>query len=204
MAKDDHDNKKLTRRQLFGKTALGVSGLAVAGTGALLAVKARGKGWVWQLDPYKCIACGRCATHCVLSESAVKCVHAYAMCGYCDLCTGFFDPEPRKLDTGAENQLCPAGAIVRTFVEDPYYEYKIDEPLCIGCGKCVKGCTAFGNGSLFLQVKHDRCLNCNECSIAAACPSGAFVKVPVDQPYIIKTAGGPVENSQGKSKGSHE
>ncbi len=204
MGKDKQNNEKLTRRQLFGRTGLGVSGLAVAGAGVLLAVNAKGKGWVWQLDPYKCIACGRCATHCVLSESAVKCVHAYAMCGYCDLCTGFFDPEPRRLDTGAENQLCPAGAIVRTFVEDPYYEYKIDEPLCIGCGKCVKGCTAFGNGSLFLQVKHDRCLNCNECSIAAACPSGAFRKVPVDQPYIIKTVAGPEQTAADKSKGPDE
>ncbi|MHC4761400.1 MAG: hypothetical protein ACYS9H_08680 [Planctomycetota bacterium] len=36
------------------------------------------------------MGCGNCATHCVLNESAVKCVHAYAMCGYCDLCTGYF------------------------------------------------------------------------------------------------------------------
>lgn len=143
---------------------------------------------VWQLDPAKCVACGNCATYCVLSVSAVKCVHGFAMCGYCDLCTGFFEPEPRELDTGAENQLCPTGAIKRTFVEDPYYEYTIDEPLCIGCGKCVMGCNAFGNGSLFLQVRHDRCLNCNECSIAVACPSGAYRRVPCDEPYLIKEA----------------
>jgi electron transport complex protein RnfB len=80
----------------------------------------------------------------------------------------------------------PTGAIKRTFVEDPYYEYTIDKTLCIGCGKCVKGCNAFGNGSLFLQVQHDRCLNCNECSIAAACPSQAYSRVPVDKPYILK------------------
>ena len=47
-------------------------------------------------------------------------------------------------------------------------EYIIDEELCIGCAKCVKGCAAFGNGSLHLQVRHDRCLNCNECTIATA------------------------------------
>jgi electron transport complex protein RnfB len=111
------------------------------------------------------------------------------MCGYCDLCTGFFEPEPRALDTGAENQLCPVDAIKRSFIEDPYYEYIIDESLCIGCAKCVKGCNAFGNGSLFLQVRHDRCLNCNECSIAAACPSQAYKRVPADEPYIIKEAG---------------
>ena len=96
----------------------------------------------------KCIACGNCATYCVLDESAVKCVHNFTMCGYCDLCTGYFRPEPIALNSGAENQLCPTGAIKRTYVEDPYFEYTIDKRLCIGCGKCVKGCNAFGNGSL--------------------------------------------------------
>jgi electron transport complex protein RnfB len=142
---------------------------------------------VWQIDPYRCIACGRCATNCVLKESAVKCVHAFPICGYCDLCTAYFEPQPIALNTGAENQLCPTGAIRRRFVEDPYYEYTIDEKLCIGCGKCVKGCTAFGNGSMFLQVRHDRCQNCNECSIAQACPSRAFRRVPAGQPYLLKT-----------------
>jgi electron transport complex protein RnfB len=45
---------------------------------------------------------------------------------------------------------------------------------------------AFGNGSLFLQVRHDRCKNCNECSIAAACPSQAYTRVPAHQPYLLK------------------
>lgn len=146
---------------------------------------------VWQLDPYKCISCGQCATNCVLEDSAVKCVHAYALCGYCELCTGFFAPDPPALNEGAENQLCPTGAIRRSFIEDPYHEYTIDELLCIGCGKCVKGCNAFGNGSLFLQVRHDRCVNCNECAIARFCPSQAFHRVPADQPYLLKDVGAP-------------
>jgi electron transport complex protein RnfB len=162
--------------------ALTTAGAAAA---AVLA-RSRRDGMVWQIDPYKCIACGKCATHCVLNDSAVKCVHAYAMCGYCDLCTGYFVPEPKALSTAAENQICPRGAIVRTYIEDPYFEYTIEEPLCNGCGKCVKGCGAFGNGSLFLQVRHDRCVNCNECAIAAACPSQAFQRVPVSNPYIVK------------------
>ena len=45
----------------------------------------------------------------------------------------------------------PDRAIRRTFVEEPYFEYTIDERLCIGCGKCVKGCNTFGNGSLFCR-----------------------------------------------------
>ena len=141
---------------------------------------------VWQIDPEKCVHCGKCATNCVLNPSAVKCVHAFPMCGFCELCTGYFMPQPNSLGTGAENQLCPTGAIQRHFIEDPYYEYTIDEPLCIGCGKCVKGCGTFGNGSLYLQVRHDRCLNCNECAIAKACPAKAYVRVPASKPYLFK------------------
>ena len=181
--------EKINRRKFLKDGLCGscLAGLAVIA--GVFAYKKHDDEKVWQLDPHKCVACGNCATYCVLEESAVKCVHAYAMCGYCDLCTGFFEPEPRELDTGAENQLCPTGAIKRSFVEDPYYEYIIDESLCIGCGKCVKGCNAFGNGSLFLQVRHDRCLNCNECSIAVACPSQAYKRVSANEPYLIKTAG---------------
>jgi electron transport complex protein RnfB len=108
------------------------------------------------------------------------------MCGYCELCTGYFEPAPISLTSGAENQLCPTGAIQRQWIEDPYHEYKIVQSLCIGCGKCVKGCNAFGNGSLYLQVCHDRCRNCNECAIAIACPSEAFRRVPAGDPYLLK------------------
>jgi Na+-translocating ferredoxin:NAD+ oxidoreductase subunit B len=157
-------------------------------TPALPAPRVSPGDMVWQLDPLKCIQCGRCATTCVLNPSAVKCVHAYAMCGYCNLCFGFFRPGATALNKAAENQMCPTGAIKRTYVEDPYYEYTIDEPLCIGCGKCVKGCGTFGNGSLFLQVRHDRCLNCNECSIARNCPAQAYTRVPASQAYLLKAA----------------
>jgi electron transport complex protein RnfB len=180
-------NEPVTRRAFLRN---GARFTAIGGLGALAGVLARrsqGKGYVWQIDPAKCVRCGNCATHCVLEQSAVKCVHAYALCGYCQLCTGYFNAEPNELTTAAENQLCPTAAIKRTFVEDPYYEYTIDETLCIGCAKCVEGCNRFGNGSLFLQIRHDRCVNCNECAIARACPGDAFCRVPADQPYLLKT-----------------
>jgi len=176
-----------TRRTFLRGGVRGAGALCLGGLAASLAGRPGvDKQMRWQIDPYTCISCGNCASYCVLKPSAVKCVHAFAMCGYCELCTGYFEPEPNALNTGAENQLCPTGAIQRSFVEDPYHEYVIDKDLCIGCGKCVKGCSAFGNGSLFLQVLHDRCLNCNECAIAAACPSGAFVRVPAETPYLLK------------------
>jgi electron transport complex protein RnfB len=180
------ETRALTRRRILKAGVRGACLLGLGGAVVALARPARSEHMVWQLDPYKCIQCGKCATNCVLTPSAVKCVHAFAICGYCELCTGHFEPEPNALNTGAENQLCPTGAIKRTFVEDPYYQYTIDEPLCIGCGKCVKGCGTFGNGSLFLQVRHDRCLNCNDCSIGRHCPSQAYRRVPASQPYLLK------------------
>jgi len=178
---------KIEDRRQFVET--GIRGLLIfllgAATTALL-WRGRSKRLVWQVDSTKCIQCSKCATHCVLEVSAVKCVQAYKVCGYCKLCTAYFDPNPNGLNTGAENQLCPTGAIQRKALEDPYYEYSIDESLCIGCAKCVKGCVMFGNGSFHLQVRHDRCLNCNECSIAVNCPADAFVRLPAEAPYLIK------------------
>lgn len=177
----------LSRRDLLR----GLGALAVAGgTASAVAASGRPEPQVWQIDPDRCTRCGRCATACVLSPSAVKAVHAAAICGYCDLCTGFFRTEAPELSTAAENQLCPFAAIKRTFVEDPYFEYAIDESACVGCARCVQGCSAYGNGSLFLQIRHDRCANCNQCRIAAECPSQAITRVPADAPYRIKSKAG--------------
>lgn len=175
-------------RRAFVLDALRAAGaLGIAGVLHQLTLRrGRDDQMVWQLDPHKCVSCGNCATHCVLDISAVKCVHNHEMCGYCQLCTGYFEPQPNELSSGAENQLCPMGAIRRTFVEDPYYEYTILKEFCIGCAKCVKGCNAFGNGSLYLQVEHDRCKDCNDCAIAVACPSQAFSRVPASRAYLLK------------------
>jgi electron transport complex protein RnfB len=176
--------RKLSRRGFL--KICGVSAMALGGS-ALVLKRRQFVETVWQLDPEKCIQCGRCATACILAQSAVKCVHCFARCGYCDLCSGYFVQKTVALDTGAENQLCPTGALKRTFIEDPYFQYTIDEELCIGCGRCVKGCAAFGNGSLFLQIRHDRCRHCNQCAIATACPADAFKRVPATNPYLMKT-----------------
>jgi len=184
MAHDRTDDTKPTRRDALRMA------LAAVGAGVIWLFsrkkEAPAQRYLWQLDPEKCVQCGKCATDCVLSPSAVKCVHSYAVCGYCDLCGGYHVPGVKNIDTSAESQLCPTSAIKRTFIEDPYYEYTIEENLCIGCAKCVKGCTSFGNGSLYLQVRHDRCVDCNDCAIARVCPSGAFKRVPAGEPYMLK------------------
>ena len=169
-------------RKGFSRVAL--FGLGLVGTFGALA--ARKKNTVWQIDPAKCTQCGHCATDCVLTPSAVKCVQSYPACGYCRLCFGYFQPNAPELTSAAENQLCPTGAIERKFIEDPYWEYNIKEDACIGCSKCVKACEMFGNASFYLQVRHDRCVNCNDCSIARQCPSDAWVRLPASDPYLLK------------------
>ena len=172
-------------------------GAALFGLGGLVGATASGRitprSWVWQIDPWKCIWCGKCATTCVLTPSAVKCVRDMPICGYCEICTGYNDAVRLADDEAAENQICPTYAISRRLVPEnyPYYEYLVDEDQCIGCGKCAHGCTEFGNGSMYLQIKHDLCVDCNECAIAMACPAQAIVRVSVDRPYLLK--GGIVE-----------
>jgi electron transport complex protein RnfB len=178
--------EQINRREFLNSGLRSACILCAGGTVGYLAATGRADNTVWQIDPNKCIQCGRCATECVLSPSAVKCVHSFTICGYCLRCFAYFDPQTNDFTSAAENQMCPTGAITRRYIEEPYYEYTFDEELCIGCGKCVKGCATFGNGSIYLQVRHDRCLNCNQCDIALQCPADAFVRVPSDRPYLLK------------------
>jgi electron transport complex protein RnfB len=190
---DDHSKEGsvgFIDRRSFLQTGLR-AGAAVALTAAAgaTALKLHADDTVWQIDPAKCVSCGVCEQECVLNPSAVKCVHSYGICGYCNLCFGFLQPTATEQSTAAENQICPTSAIKRTLVEGPYYEYQIDEHLCIGCSKCVKGCTTFGNGAMHLQIRHDVCVNCNECTIARACPTRAFTRLPAKSPYMLKSGG---------------
>jgi len=195
----DKEVPKSIERRRFLRSGMQVAlAVSLGGIAGVSLLKSTSKKLVWQLDPFKCVQCGRCATECVMSPSAVKCVHAYDLCGYCDLCGGYLKPDPNARSTAAENQLCPTAAIQRKYIEDPYFEYVIDEKLCIGCAKCVAGCTSFGNGSLHLQVRHDRCENCNECAIARVCPADAYQRVPADTPYLIK--GGFTKGGSSKDK----
>ena len=142
----------------------------------------------------------------MLDLSAVKAVNCFALCGYCDICTGYFPTKDYVLDTGAENELCPTGAVTRKYIEKQsgvrYFEYTIDERLCIACGKCVVGCRLM-NGSLYLQVRHDRCLNCNECSIAVACPVEAFRRVPAAAPRLLSRAAQAAEEALARRERTH-
>lgn len=178
------------RREFLAHLGRGAGVLMIGGMiGTLVTQTRRTAGdtasvTLWQVDPQKCIQCGKCATNCVLSQSASRCFHAFVFCGYCDLCTGYFNSDALSLDTAAENQICPTAAIKRKFIEDPYFEFRIERDLCIGCARCVKGCVAYGNGSLHMQIDQDVCVHCNQCSIAAVCPSQAISKVTPEFKYI--------------------
>jgi electron transport complex protein RnfB len=180
-------SEESTRRQFIDRSCRIVGFTALGGAAGLLAKRASGNA-VFQVDPIKCTACDLCRTSCVLSFSAVKAVNDFAKCGYCMLCPAYFDitsgPDEKGIPAG---KVCPRDALKRRVVgkEDPddpnnnYYEYTIDETRCDGCGKCVKACKPpAGNGSLRLEIRYARCVECNECSIQIACPVSAVVLVP--------------------------
>ena len=187
---------KTSRRSLLKTCCRYGIAAGLLGSVGFLAAKKKitGDMVVWQIDPEKCIGCGVCAYRCNKMVSAVKCFHNFAMCGYCDLCTGFFDPQPFARDEGAENQLCPVDAFSRREIEPPYFEYIVDHEKCVGCGKCVDGCFTLGNGSLFLQISQNECLQCNQCQIALHCPTKAIEQIPAKQTYLLKEAAVPLRD----------
>jgi Na+-translocating ferredoxin:NAD+ oxidoreductase subunit B len=180
-------SEQSSRRQFFDRS-FRIIGLAGIGTAAGVLTRRAAGNAVYQVDPFKCTACDLCRTSCVLSLSAVKAVNDFDKCGYCMLCPAYYDvntlPDEKGIPTG---KVCPQDALKRRVVgrEDPddpnnnYYEYLIDETRCDGCGKCVKACKPpAGNGSLRLEIRYARCVECNECSIQIACPDHAVIRVP--------------------------
>jgi len=182
----------ISRRDLlkWSTRGLGLIGLGTITSLAMRQGEVKAEEYVWQIDPDKCVQCGRCATECVRTPSAVKCTHNFKMCGYCDLCFAWFSPVEGEPGTGAEDRMCPVDALKREHVEDVYYEYKVDRDLCLGCGKCVMGCRTSGNGSLYLQIDRNLCMDCNDCAIGRSCPADAVVRIPAGQAYIHKGKSG--------------
>jgi Na+-translocating ferredoxin:NAD+ oxidoreductase subunit B len=180
-------SEKSSRREFFDRS-LRIVGVAGLGGAAIMLARRAASNTVFQVDPSLCVACDLCRTSCVLNQSAVKAVNDFPKCGYCQLCPAYYDvtsqPDDKGLPTG---MVCPRDALKRRIVgevdeEDPnnnYYEYIIDEALCDGCGKCVKACKPpAGNGALRLEVRYDKCVECDACAIQKACPQSAIVRIP--------------------------
>lgn len=167
---------------------------------------------------------GRCSTECVLPRSAVRAVNDFGVCGYCFICPAYFDvssdvytyqeaqrlgpyPDGTTREGTHKKILCPQDAIVRRVVgmvdpHDPYnnfFEYAIDETRCNGCGLCVEACKPpAGNASLRLEVRHNLCVDCNQCAIAARCPTSAFYRSS-----LIAETPGYAPKAKPADKGSH-
>jgi len=179
-------SEQSTRRQFFDRT-FRVAGFLTLSVAAGKLVTRAAADTVYQVDPNRCSTCDLCRTSCVLTHSAVKAVNDFDKCGYCMLCPAYFDvtsvPDRMGIPLG---KVCPRDALKRQVVgevdeTDPnnnYYEYFVDESLCDGCGRCVKACLPpAGNGSLRLEIRYDRCLECNSCAIQVVCPDDAIVRV---------------------------
>ena len=193
-------SEDVTRRDVLTKAVRGTVVLALGGAAGFLVRKAHAQV-VWQIDAAKCVnsrlgevgveACNLCTTECVVALSAVRAVNEYSRCGRCNICPAYFNITSAVDEKGLPSEkLCPRDAITRTAIgridpEDPannFYEYVIDEAKCDGCGKCVMKCKEpLGLGSIVLRVRYDRCLNCNRCAIAKACPKEAFMQIAVEQ-----------------------
>ena len=177
----------------------------ILGASALAAVTARlfshpnkdsipqKRRFAWQINPEKCFACGRCASACVRKPSAAKAVNNIKACNNCVACYGHIaDPymESEKIDSEGK-RVCPVDAVKRinlTGEIDGYFEYQQDHAQCIGCARCVRQCKAHNDeyASMFMIIRPDLCLGCNECSIAQKCPANAIERIPLEAASTFK------------------
>lgn len=139
--------------------------------------------FAWQIDPDKCQYCGLCETTCVRKPSAVKALNDQKKCSNCVVCYGHISNskiESALIDSDGE-RICPHDAVLRkNFCGglDGMFLYSQDHAGCTGCSKCVEACNVHGTKSMFLAIRPDICLGCNECAIAVACPHNAIERIP--------------------------
>jgi electron transport complex protein RnfB len=176
------------RRSFLQWLGRGVCAVAISGiAGRVLLSKKRDEQppgrWAWQIDSDKCTFCGACATACIRKPSAVKCVVDQTICGNCVVCYGhIYNLNASSDQIEAQGKVCPVNAVRRMYFAgglDGYYLYDINFDKCTGCGACARECNKRGNKAMYLIIRPDICLDCNECAIVKACPSGAVKAVPL-------------------------
>ncbi|MDH3982094.1 MAG: hypothetical protein OES84_04245 [Kiritimatiellaceae bacterium] len=139
--------------------------------------------FAWQINPDKCRNCNACEIACVRKPSAAKALNDPKKCSNCVVCYGHIKNkhiESDKIDSHGE-RICPYNAVLRkNFCGgiDGMYLYSHNHAKCTGCAKCVKKCNEEGTGSMFMVIRPDLCLGCNECAIAVACPHDAVERIP--------------------------
>jgi electron transport complex protein RnfB len=183
--------EKLPRRKFLLGAGRAVAACALAGTAARILMPGKkdaefdkpGTRYAWRIDPEKCVYCGGCETACIRKPSAVKAVNDQKKCSFCVICYGHVsDQHVDSKHVDKAEKICPNNAVTRKRLAgglDGYYQYTIDAAKCVGCGKCVAECNDRGTSSMFLLIRPDLCLNCNECEIAKQCPAEAIERVPI-------------------------
>jgi electron transport complex protein RnfB len=177
------DFMRLGGRLAAGGVLGGIAWRALAGTDPEFELEQPGVRYAWQIDPEKCSFCGKCASACVRQPSAVKAVNDQKKCSYCVICYGHIsnkEIDSVKVETDG-HKVCPVDAVRRHNYSggpDGYFTYTIDHERCIGCGECAHACNGHGSKSLFLIIRPDLCLGCNQCQIALECPENAITRLP--------------------------
>jgi electron transport complex protein RnfB len=187
-----NDPSNIDRREFLRRTAQAVCAIALAGTAFRIFRTATEPApgasplprHAWRIDPERCTHCGTCATACVRKPSAVKAVNDQKKCSFCVVCYGHISNqhiESERIDREGV-RICPRNAVKRRNYsggKDGYFIYSIDDQKCIGCAQCVKECNDKGTKSMFLLIRPDLCLGCNQCLIALKCPAQAvdFVEI---------------------------
>lgn len=181
-----------TRRQFLVRLGRALGITALAGVAARVCLGGRADAefiqpphrYGWQINPDACTYCGRCATACVRQPSAVKAVNDQKKCSNCVACYGHLCDlkTPSAQIATTDKLVCPHGAVVRNHFFgglDGAYLYTIDADRCTGCAQCARECNVHGSKSMFLVIRSDLCLGCNDCAIARVCPSHAVERVPL-------------------------
>lgn len=181
--------EELNRRKFIINAGRVVFGLAIGSlvyrvTGSFLHDEEAGPvtRHAWQINTDKCTACGQCKDLCVRTPSAVKAVNDQKKCSFCVVCYGHISdkniPSDKIMSEG--KRVCPQDAVIRKEYaggKDGYYIYEIDDDKCDGCCKCAEACIKKGTKSMFMIIRPDLCINCNDCNIATHCPDKAVDKV---------------------------
>ena len=182
---------KLHRREFLVASGRVAAACALGGIAARVLMKGGddadfdkpGTRYAWRINPDNCVLCGQCATACVRRPSAVKCVNDQKKCSLCVVCYGHVKDQhvdSKKINTAPK--VCPNNAVIRKDLTggiDGPHTYTIDQSRCVGCAECASRCSEHGTQSMFLIIRPDLCLNCNECEIAKTCPAEAVERVPI-------------------------
>lgn len=141
--------------------------------------------YAWQINPDKCRFCGKCGPACVRKPAAVKALNDQTKCSNCVVCYAHI--ADRQIESARIQQhgtrICPRNAVCRQNFSggpDGVYTYTIDQSHCIGCARCVAECNNLGSRSIFLVIRPDLCLGCNQCACALSCPFNAVERVPLN------------------------